>query len=106
MKWSVVSELLSVSERHAQQRLAGFREEGPASLAHGNRGQPSRRRLNEALHIRGMNLAKTTYAGVNTCHLVKLLEGREPIAISRSSLQRILREAGLTRGQRRRKQHR
>lgn len=100
------AELLAISERQVQRLLRALRDDGPAGLAHGNRGRPSSRRLDANLRARVLELATTTYAGVNTCHLAELLEEREGIAIPRSSLQRILQEAGLTRGRRRRKRHR
>lgn len=100
------AELLSLSERQTQRLLAALRAEGPAGLAHGNRGRPSQRRLDSELRERILQLARTTYAGVNTCHLVELIQEREQILISRSSLQRILQDAGLTSGRRRRPRHR
>ena len=33
------ADLLGVSERHARRMLAGYREQGAAALAHGNRGR-------------------------------------------------------------------
>lgn len=103
---AAAAELMGVSERHTWRLLAGFREQGPASLAHGNRGRASNRKLGEELRSQVTALAKSTYEGVNACHLVELLEQREGIRVSRSSLQRILKEAGLTRGRQRQKRHR
>ena len=42
-----------------------------------------------------MRLAKTTYAGCNDSHLAELLEEREHITLSRASVRRILRGAGV-----------
>lgn len=42
-----------------------------------------------------MRLAKTTYAGCNDSHLAELLREREGISLSRASVQRILRAAGI-----------
>lgn len=42
-----------------------------------------------------MTLATTTYAGCNDSHLAELLAEREGIALSRASVQRVLRRAGI-----------
>jgi hypothetical protein len=80
----------------------GYEREGPAALVHANRGRPSTRRLDPDLGQRIVELAATTYAGANDCHLAELLAEQEGIDISRSSLRRLLRAAGRSSPRRRR----
>jgi len=60
------AELPGMSERHARRLLSGFREQGAASLAHGNRGRASARRLEKHVHARVVQLAKMPYGGAQT----------------------------------------
>lgn len=96
--------LLGVSERSAWRLRRRLIERGVDGLIHGNRGRVSGRRLDEATRARIVELAGPSgrLRGVNDCHLVELLAGEEGIAIARSSLQRLLREAGLASPRRRR----
>lgn len=87
---------LGVSERQAWRLRARFLEEGPAALAHGNRGRVSPHRIERALRDRVAELARSDdYRGANDSHLTELLAEREGIVLSRPSVQRILREAGI-----------
>jgi hypothetical protein len=65
--------LLRLSLRHLRRLLARWRQYGPAALAHGNRGRPSRHRVADSVRARILTLARTTYAGVNDHHLTELL---------------------------------
>lgn len=87
--------LLGLSLRHLRRLLARLRQHGPAALAHGNRGRPSPRRLAETLRARILSLAHTTYAGVNDHHFTELLAEREGLHVSRKTVQRLLRTAGI-----------
>ena len=94
--------LLGLTERSVWRLKRQLLERGVDGLLHGNRGRASPRRLAETTGARIVELAATTYAGVNDCHLMELLAEREGIAIGRSSLQRLLRAAGRTSPRRRR----
>ena len=96
------AETLGLSERQLWRLRAAFERDGPSGLVHGNRGRPSGRRLDAALRDRIVDLRRTTYADVNDTHLAELLAEREDIEVSRPSLQRILRAAGLASPRRRR----
>jgi len=87
--------LLGLSSRHLRRLLAKVRQKGLAALAHGNRGRPSPRRIAEATRERLLTLARTTYAGCNDCHLTELLAEREQLYLSRPTVQRWLRGAGI-----------
>ena len=87
--------LLGLSARSIRRLRAQYIERGPASLAHGNRGRRPAHALDPALAGRVVRLAKTTYAGCNDSHLAELLAEREGISLSRASVQRMLRRAGI-----------
>lgn len=87
--------VLALSARHVKRLLAAYRARGPAALVHRNRGRHPAHALPEPLKARVRTLAQTTYAGVNDTHLTELLEEREGVTLSRPSVQRILRAAGL-----------
>jgi transposase len=94
--------LLRLSERQVWRLRAGFERDGPAALAHANRGRPSSRRCPAPIRDRILALAAGRYADVNDTHLGELLAEREGITIGRSSLQRLLRAAGRPSPRRRR----
>src|SRR5689334_70338 len=94
--------LLRLSERQVWRLRAAFEREGPAALVHANRGRTSSRRLPDADRERILELASGRYAGVNDTHLAELLAEHEGIVIGRSSLRRLLREAGRPSPRRRR----
>ncbi len=87
--------LMGVSSRHAKRLLARVRAHGLAALAHGNRGRPPARRWPEPVRERLLTLARTTYAGCNDCHFTELLAEQEHFSVSRPTVQRWLRAAGI-----------
>jgi len=87
--------LLGASERTAWRLLRRFRVAGVEGIVHGNRGRASPRRLAATTRERIIELARTRYRGVNDSHLTELLAEDEAIVIGRSSLQRLLRRAGI-----------
>ena len=93
------AELMGVSTRHARRITTAYREEGAAALAHGHRG---RRPVAtpEAVIADVVRLASTRYQGANHTHLSELLSEREGIDIGRTTLRRILLDAGSPRRRR------
>src|SRR6266571_5954977 len=89
------AEVLDLSGRHMRRILAAYEKEGPAALAHGNRGRQPAHRISEAMRAQVVDLARTTYQGCNQQHLRDLLHEREGITLSRSSVRRIMEQAGL-----------
>lgn len=94
--------LVGLSERQLWRLRVAFERAGPAGLVHGNRGRTSRRRLEETVRERILELRRTVYVDVNDSHLAELLAEREGIVISRPSLQRLLRAARIASPRRRR----
>ena len=88
------AELMGVTSRHTRRILAAYRERGAAALAHGHRGRRPVNATPEALVVDVAHLARTRYAGVNHTHLAELLAEREGIHIGRTTLRRVLLDAG------------
>lgn len=90
------AEWLGTSVRQARRLRSRFLTEGPAALAHGNRGRANSRRIGEATRSRVVKLATSDdYRGVNDSHSTELLAEREVITLSRPSVRRILRDSGV-----------
>ena len=99
------AEIKGVSERHTKRLLAAYRKDGPAALAHGNRGLRPHNAVPEAAATAVVKLASNGYAGANHSHFTELLRERESIDLSRPTVRRILVRAGLGSPRRRRSQH-
>ena len=96
------SGLMGVSERHGWRLLAAYRKEGPAAVAHGNRGRKPATTTCPMTQQRVMELAEGPYAGLNHTHLTEMLAEREDVHLSRSTVRRVLLAGGLRSPRRRR----
>ena len=94
--------LMGVTTRHTRRILAAYRERGAAAVAHGHRGRRPANATPDAVVAGVVRLARTRYEGVNHTHLSELLSEREGIDIGRTTLRRILVNAGLSSPRRRR----
>lgn len=94
--------LMGVSTRHTRRMLAAYRERGVTAVAHGHRGRRAPNATPEAVACDVVHLAGTRYAEANHTHLSELLSEREGIGIGRTTLRRILVNAGLKSPRRRR----
>ena len=102
---SEAAELMGVSERHAWRLLAAYRREGAAALTHGNRGRSPANATSTAIRAQVATLATERYRGVNHTHLTELLEDREGIVLSRSTVRRLMVLRGLSSPWGRRRPH-
>ena len=89
------AKIMGVSERQGWRILAAYRKEGAAALAHGNRGRTPANATSPFLCQQVVTLTRERYCGVNHTHLAELLEEREGITLSRSTLRRLLTRAGM-----------
>jgi transposase len=91
--------LLSCTPRHVRRLLARYQTQGLSALPHGNRGRAPTNQTPEPVRQRVGELAgpEGPYHDLNTCHLRSLLRREEQIAIGRSTLDRLLKEAGVRR---------
>jgi transposase len=86
---------LGLSVRQVRRLKDALATRGTAGLVHGNRGRRSPRRVPDELRERVVELARTVYIGSDQTRLRALLAERDGIALARSTLRRILLEAGL-----------
>ena len=96
------AELMGVSPRHTRRILAAYQDKGAAALAHGHRCRRPANAIPEATRSRVVHLARTVYEGANHTHLSELLSEREGVDMGRTTLRRILANAGLSSPRRRR----
>ena len=89
------ADMMELSRRHTKRLLAAFRRDGPAALAHSNRGRRPHNAIPEEAAAAVVKLASNGYAGANHSHLTELLREREGIDLSRPTVRRILLKAGL-----------
>src|SRR5215469_1053220 len=89
------AELLDLSPRHIKRLKARYRQGSAAALAHASRGRPSPRRLAERTRQTVLRLVRAKYAGFNDHHLHDKLLEQEGLTLSRETLRRLLRAAGI-----------
>ena len=87
--------VLGLSERHTWRILASYRKAGATALAHGNRGCRPTNATSEETRQRVIMLASTRYAGFNHTHLTELLAERDGVTLARSTVRRLLMDAGI-----------
>ena len=87
--------VLGLSQRQIFRLKAKVKAQGPAALAHGNRGRQPPHALPQDLRQRVLELAQTKYKGCNYTFLSELLGEFEGISLSPSSVRRILKAAGI-----------
>jgi transposase len=91
------AEILGVGARQVRRLRARFRQEGMVTVIHGNTGRQPTNRTDPAIVERIVALAgrEGKYHDLNVCHLQDLLEREEQIVIGRSTLDRLLKAAGV-----------
>lgn len=95
--------VLSVSVRHLWRLRAVYHEHGAAGLVHGNRGRAPVHAVPAEVREQIVALARSpAYQGCNDQHFTELLAEREGLVLSRPTVRRILREAGINSPRRRR----
>ena len=100
--------LIGVGERQVRRLLASYQRDGPRGIVHGNRGRRPIHATSAGVREQVVALATGNYAGVNHSHMAELLAEREGLTLSRTTLRRVLTEAGIIspRPQERRSRHR
>jgi len=87
--------LMDISLRQVRRVLAGYRKEGVAVLAHGNRGKKPANAIEAELRQKVLELASGKYSGFNQQHFTEFLAECEGVLLSRSSVRNILLESGI-----------
>jgi hypothetical protein len=84
-----------VSVRQMRRLCRAVERRGEAAVVHGNRGRPAHNRLGAALERQVVGLYRHKYRGFNDQHFTEKLVGEEGLTVSRASVRRWLRAAGL-----------
>jgi transposase len=96
------SALLQLSARQVKRLKARYESGQVDWVRHGNRGRPKEWAIGEPVRKRIVELAGSKYVGFNDSHLTEKLVEVEKIEVSRETVRRLLRKAGLRSPQRRR----
>ena len=89
------AKVLGLSRRQMTRLCTAFEKGGADTLVHGNKGRAPDHKTPEETRAKVIELIRTTYKGFNDHHFTEKLQEVEEIAISRATVQRILRGAGV-----------
>jgi transposase len=89
------AELLQLSERQVKRLKSVYEDRDAAWVHHGNTGREPANTLDQEVRQKVLDLARGKYVGFNDSHLHEKLTKAEGLQLSRPSVRRILREAGL-----------
>ena len=89
------AELWGISPRHVKRLRRKMKEHGEEGLLHGNRGKTPWNKTVSAKIQQVLALVRQRYEGLNDSHLTEKLQEKEKIALSRSTVRIILRQAGI-----------
>jgi len=96
------AEVLGLSTRQVRRLRRAVERRGAAGVLHGNQGREPSNRVTEELRGRIVELRREKYAGFNDQHFTEKLCEVEGVQVSRPSVQRMLRAAGIGPPRRRR----
>ena len=94
--------VLGLSERQVRRVRRAVEQRGARGVVHGNTGRAPRHRVTAAVREQIVALRRKKYAGFNDQHFTEKLCEVEGVTISRASVQRLLRAAGIGPPRRRR----
>jgi hypothetical protein len=94
--------VLGLSERQLRRLRRAFEKVGRGALVHGSTGRVPVNRTEDDVRAHIVELARTKYAGFNDQHLTEKLLDDEGFILSRATVQRLLRSAGIAAARRRR----
>jgi transposase len=95
-------EKMSVSYRQAKRIRRAIRDRGMKGLVHGNRGRPSKRRIDDSLREKVLGLSKEVYWDFNDTHFTEKLRECEGVEVSRETVRKLRRQSGMGPKRRRR----
>ena len=96
------AEVLGLSRRQVRRVRRAVEKHGAKGVVHGNTGRAPQHRVAEAMREQIVELRRKQYAGFNDHHFTEKLCEVEKLTISRASVQRLLRAAGIGPPRRRR----
>jgi transposase len=89
------AKLLGISARQMKRLRRRMREQGEQALLHARRGKVARNKTGSEKVKQVLVLARGRYQGLNDTHLTEKLREKEKISLSRPTVRRILRQAGI-----------
>jgi transposase len=89
------AEKIGRSYRQAKRIWKRVREEGVQGVIHGNSGKPSNQRTPKELRQKVLQLSQKCYGEFNDTHFTEMLAEREKIGLSRETVRKIRRQAGI-----------
>jgi transposase len=89
------AKLLGISVRQMKRLRGKMKERGIEGLVHGNRGKRAWNKTRSEKIEKVIKLAQGQYQGLNDTHFTEKLQEKEKSKLSRSSVRRILRGAGI-----------
>lgn len=89
------AKLLGISARQMKRLRRKMKERGVEGLLHGNRGKPPWNKTALEKIEKVIQLARGRYQGLNDTHLTEKLKEKEKISVSRPTVRRVLRGAGV-----------
>src|SRR5499426_288354 len=89
------AKLLGISGRQIKRLRRKIKEQGVEGLVHGNRGKAAWNQTGAAKKQKIIRLAQGRYRGLNDTHLTEKLNEKEQISVSRPTVRRVLRAAGI-----------
>jgi hypothetical protein len=87
--------VLALSTRQVRRLRRAVEKRGQAGVVHGNTGRPPAHRISEQIRKQVIELRRKKYEGFNDVHFAEKLSALEHLALSRPSVRRILRAAGI-----------
>jgi hypothetical protein len=92
---SEAAEALGLTKRQVRRLRRAVEERGAAGVVHGNTGRSPKHRIAERIRARIVALRRKTYQGFNDVHFTEKLAEVEGLEVSRVSVRRMLRAAGI-----------
>jgi transposase len=89
------AKLLGISARQMKRLRRKMKERGMEALLHGNRGKQAWNKTALEKKEKVIKLARGQYQGLNDTHLTEKLKDKEQISLSRPTVRRVLRAAGI-----------
>jgi transposase len=89
------AEKIGRSYRQAKRIWKRVKEEGVKGMIHGNTGKPSSHRIPEEIQEKVLQLSQRRYGEFNDTHFTEMLSEQEQIGLSRETVRKIRRQAGI-----------
>jgi hypothetical protein len=89
------AEKIGMSYRQTKRVRKGIQEKGVKGLIHGNTGNPSNHRMKEGIKTKVLQLSRKVYREFNDQHFTEKLAEAEGIEVSRETVRKMRRAAGI-----------